>query len=149
MTWIVQNLWLIPSMPVLAAALSAFALHGSVARQLDALSPRAALDVVGAHHITGPVLNAYGFGDYLIFSGIEPFIDGRAELYGDRLIKRYSDAILGSSDQLPVLLNEYGITWTLLDPGCPAVRLLDYLPGWRRLYADGTAIVHVRDNPPR
>lgn len=131
------------------AALSAFALHGSVARQLDALSPRAALDVVGAHHITGPVLNAYGFGDYLIFSGIEPFIDGRAELYGDRFIKRYGDAILGSSDQLPVLLSEYGITWTLLDPGCPAVRLLDYLPGWRRLYADGTAIVHVRDNPPR
>jgi hypothetical protein len=131
------------------ATLSALALRGNLAQQLDALSPRAALDTVKAHHVTGPVFNAYGFGDYLIFSGIEPFIDGRAELYGDRFIKRYGDAVQGLTGQLPALLGEHGIAWTLLDPGSPAVQLLDHLPGWRRLWADGTAVVHVRDDPAR
>src|SRR5712691_7746984 len=38
------------------------------------------------------------------------------------------------------------IAWTLLEPSRPAVWLLDRLPGWRRLYADEVAVVHVRDN---
>jgi hypothetical protein len=127
------------------ATLTALPLRANVAQHLDAIAPRAALGVVKAHDVTGPVLNAYGFGDYLIFSGIEPFIDGRAELYGDAFISRYANALLGVSDQLPVLLNEYGITWTLLDPDTPSARLLDYLPGWRRLYADEVAVVHVHE----
>ena len=129
------------------AALTAFSLRVDIAQNLDAIAPRAALGVVKTNDVTGPVLNAYGFGDYLIFSGIEPFVDGRAELYGDAFISRYVDALLGVSDQLPVLLNEYGITWTLLDPNTPSARLLDYLPGWRRLYADDVAVVHVRVGP--
>jgi hypothetical protein len=48
---------------------------------------------------------------------------------------------------LPALLGEYGITWTLLEPNSSAVRQLDYLPGWRRLYADDVAVVHVHDGP--
>ena len=126
-------------------ALTTVPLRANIAQNLDAIAPRAALDVVKADNVTGPVLNAYGFGDYLIFSGMEPFIDGRAELYGDAFISRYANALLGVSDQLPVLLEEYGITWTLLDPNTPSARLLDYLPGWRRLYADDVAVVHVRE----
>lgn len=30
------------------------------------------------------VLNDYGFGGYLIASGVAPFIDGRTELYGEK-----------------------------------------------------------------
>ena len=29
------------------------------------------------------------------------------------------------------------------------VAILDRKPGWRRLYADATAVVHVRDGAPR
>ena len=86
----------------------------------------------------------YNFGGYLIFSGVEPFIDGRY-LYGDAFLKRYVEAMLLESDQLPHLLTEYGVTWTLISPNWPAVVLLDHLPGWRRLYADDIAVVHVRD----
>src|SRR4029078_3778643 len=32
----------------------------------------------------GTILNDYNFGGYLDFVGISPFIDGRAELYGER-----------------------------------------------------------------
>ena len=126
-------------------AVSAAVLHGS-ATEPDVPIPAAALAAVEADHVGGPVLNDYGFGGYLIFSGIEPFIDGRAELYGDAFIKRYVEAMTLTSDQLPQLLAEYGITWTLISPNRPAVVLLDHLPGWRRLYADDIAVVHVRED---
>ncbi len=130
------------------AALSAAVLHGGATRP-DVAMPAAALAAAEAAHVTGPVLNDYGFGGYLIFSGIPPFIDGRAELYGDEFIKRYVQAMLLESDELPKLLDQYGIAWTLIAPERPAALLLDHLPGWRRLYADDIAAVHVRtDSAP-
>jgi hypothetical protein len=133
---------------VLLAALSAAVLHGAAIRS-DVAVPAAALAAVERAQVTGPVLNDYGFGGYLIFSGIPPFIDGRAELYGDDFIKQYVQAMLLESGELPQLLDRYGIAWTLIEPGRPAVILLDHLPGWRRLYADDVAIVHVREEPRR
>jgi hypothetical protein len=127
-------------------AVSAAVLHGAAVRS-DVAIPAAALAAVEAAHVTGPVLNDYGFGGYLIFAGIPPFIDGRAELYGDEFIKRYVQAMLLETDELPNLLEQYGIAWTLIEPQRPAVLLLDHLPGWRRLYADDVAVVHVRTNP--
>jgi len=131
----------------LLAALSAAVLHGAAVRS-DVAIPAAALAAVEAAHVTGPVLNDYGFGGYLIFSGIPPFIDGRAELYGDEFIQRYVEAMQLESDELPKLLDLNAITWTLIAPERPAVLLLDHLPGWRRLYADDIAVVHVRTDPP-
>jgi hypothetical protein len=127
-------------------AVSAAVLHGAAVRS-DVAIPAAALAAAEAAHVTGPVLNDYGFGGYLIFAGIPPFIDGRAELYGDEFFKRYVQAMLLESDELPNLLEQYGIAWTLIEPQRPAVLLLDHLPGWRRLYADDVAVVHVRTNP--
>src|SRR5947209_19619406 len=102
----------------LLAAVSAAVLHGAATRT-DVAMPAAALAAVEAAHETGPVLNDYGFGGYLIFAGIPPFIDGRAELYGDELIKRYVQAMLLESDALPKMLDEYGIAWTLSAPDRP------------------------------
>jgi hypothetical protein len=128
------------------AAVSAVVLHGAPARP-DVAMPAPALAAAKAAHVTGPILNDYGFGGYLIFVDIPPFIDGRAELYGDEFIKRYVQAMLLESDELPKLLEQYGITWTLIAPERPAALLLDHLPGWRRLYADDIAVVHVRTDP--
>jgi len=127
------------------AGVSAAVLHGSAVRP-DVAMPKAALAAVEAAHVTGPVLNDYGFGGYLIYEGIPPFIDGRAELYGDEFIKRYV-AMLLDSDELPKLLDQNGISWTLIAPERPAALLLDHLPGWRRLYDDDVAVVHVRTDP--
>jgi len=131
------------------AAFSAAVLHGAATRT-DVAMPAAALAAAEAAHVTGSVLNDYGFGGYLIFEGIPPFIDGRAELYGDDFIKRYIQAMLLDSDQLPKLLDQNGIAWTLIAPERPAALLLDHLPGWRRLYTDDVAVVHMRTDraPP-
>jgi hypothetical protein len=126
-------------------AISAVLLRNGGVQPASAITPAAALTAVRAAHVEGLVLNDYDFGGYLIFSGVEPFIDGRY-LYGDAFIKRYYEALQLESDKLPELLSEYGITWTLIAPHLPAVVLLDHLPGWRRLYADDVAVVHVRDS---
>jgi len=120
------------------------ALRGGNPQPVDATFPAAAIAKVKANHVEGPVFNSYRFGGCLIFSGIAPFIDGRAELYGDTFVKRYVDAANLTDNQLPGLLNDYGITWTIFPPETPAVILLDHLPGWRRLYTDPVAIVHIR-----
>ncbi len=93
----------------------------------------------------GPVLNDYDFGGYLDFVGIAPFIDGRAELYGERYMLRHDRAL--SLQNLPDflrLLDEYRIQATLLAPSTPAVGLLDRLPEWKRAYTDDVAVVHMR-----
>lgn len=107
-------------------------------------TPEAALRAAVAGGASGPVLNAYEFGGYLIYNEVPVFIDGRADMYGDPLLKRYLDALqLHGTEDLPRLLEDYHIAWTLLAPGTPAVALLDHLPGWRRLYGDTVAVVHV------
>ena len=95
----------------------------------------------------GPVLNDYDFGGYLIYSGIAPFIDGRAEVYGKDFILRYNRALaLQDIPDFLRLLDEYRIAVTLLSPATPAVALLDRLPGWQRVYADSVAVVHRKQN---
>jgi hypothetical protein len=38
--------------------------------------------------------------------------------------------------------------WTLLNPDDGATRALDGMPGWRRVYADDWAVIHVRAAAP-
>ena len=45
------------------------------------------------------------------------------------------------------LLKQYDIDATLLAPDTPAVGLLDRLPGWKRVYSDNVAVLHVRTQP--
>jgi hypothetical protein len=141
-----------------AMVLAALAVAGTAAIRIDALrppsimTPDAALAAVHAAYPGGStpfpsrVLNSYEFAGYLIFDGIAPFIDGRGDMYGDEFFFNYQNALdLKDSELLPKLLERYQVDWTLLRPGTPAVALLDHLPGWRRLYADDIAVVHVRD----
>lgn len=129
----------------LTAAIVAFLfVQHPLVRKADAYTPVGALEYAAAHHLTSPVFNEYGFGGYLIFSGIAPVIDGRAELYGDDFIKRYADAVSGRSDELPAMLDQYHATWTLFGAKTPTATLMDHLAGWKRVYADDTAVIHVR-----
>ncbi len=108
-------------------------------------APAAALAAVEQAQIEGPVLNDYNFGDYLIFNNVKTFIDGRADMFGDPFIKRYYEAVHGESNELPALLEQYKIAWTIFPTDARAVDLIDRIPGWHRFYADNTAVVQVRD----
>jgi hypothetical protein len=81
---------------------------------------------------------------------IKTFIDGRAELYGEKFVMDYFDAVEAKDVDLVLqLLETYQIDATLLEPTLPATKLLDHLPGWKRLYSDNIAVIHVRDDRPR
>lgn len=111
----------------------------------EKIAPAAALRAVQAAGITGPVFNDYSWGGYLIYTGVPPFIDGRADMYRDAFMKEYVNAMdVRDSQALPQLLDKHHVTWTLLAPERAATALLDHLPGWRRLHADEHAVVHVR-----
>ena len=101
----------------------------------------AALKEAGAQR----VLNDYNFGGYLVYAGMPTFIDGRTELFGaDFLLRYFNDTQLKDIPDFLSLLDEDRIDATLLMPATSAVAFLDRQPGWKRLYADDTAVVHVR-----
>ena len=129
---------------VVAVATSLPVLLRPIERRDDPATPAAALAAAERMRLTGPVFNSEGFGGYLIFSGIPPFIDGRIELYGDAFLARYLEAQGGNETALAALLERYGITWTLLVPEEGATHRLDNLQGWRRVYSDGHAVIHKR-----
>ncbi|HUB95775.1 MAG TPA: hypothetical protein VL993_07655, partial [Stellaceae bacterium] len=106
--------------------------------------PAAALDAARAGGATGPVLNDYNYGDYLLFAGVKTFIDGRADMFGDPFIKRYYTATHGDTDALKTLLSDYHVAWTIFPGDSPAVAAIDHMAGWRRLYADKDNVVQVR-----
>jgi hypothetical protein len=66
------------------------------------------------------VLNTYGFGGYLIFSGVRPFIDGRSDMYGDAFFMRYADIYLARPGW-PDGLREAGVSLAIL-PSTPSIR---------------------------
>ena len=95
------------------------------------------------------IFNSYDFGGYLIRAGIPTFIDGRTELFGADFTLRYYRAVtLSDLDDFVKLLDEYRIGATLFSPETAANAFLDRLPGWKRIYADDVAVVHVRTATP-
>ena len=76
------------------------------------------------HHLTDETIQALeeaGFGDLGVIIG--------ADEKRTRLLR---------------MLDEYKIDATLLVAASPAAQVLDHVAGWKRLYADGTAVIHVR-----
>ena len=74
---------------------------------------------------------------------MKPYVDSRAEVYGDDFLKAFS----GLEENPALLMKELEarhVAWTLEAPGSQVARALDASPGWTRLYADPTAVVHVR-----
>ena len=112
----------------------------------ESIAPVAAIRAAEDAGLAGPVLNAYHWGGYLIFLGIPPFIDGRSDLYRDAFIEDYLMSLdLRKTDGIEKLIENRKVSWTLLPPDTPAVARLDRMPGWHRVYADKTAVVHAKD----
>ncbi len=97
------------------------------------------------HHpaeFTGNMLNQYMWGGYLMLYLPEHrvFVDGRADFYGEALVKDFQLVTsLRPGWQTP--LEKYHITWTLMPTDHPLNQALALLPGWRQVYTDPVATI--------
>jgi len=131
-----------------ALMIAAARLLAPIERVDSSSAPISALKAVPEDLRAKPVLNDYGFGGYLIFAHVRPFIDGRAELYGEPMLSLYGKLQAGDAAAIESTLERYAIAWTIFPPDARIVAILDRAPGWRRLYADSFAVVQARDNGP-
>jgi hypothetical protein len=96
-----------------------------------------------------PVFNEYSFGGLLVFQGIAPFIDGRSDMYGDAFTADYVKIAKGDAARWRAAEARWKFDWTIMPPDSALVKILDREPGWRRIYADKWAVIHVADHPAK
>ena len=92
-----------------------------------------------------PVFNSYQFGGFLIFEGIAPYVDGRADMFGKAFLEDYLATTAPDPDRFRACVQRYRIGWALLRPTEPLAGMLEHEPGWRRIYSASNAVVFVRD----
>ncbi len=136
--------WLLVLFAAGLAAIAAGRLAAPLERASSASNPLEAIAAVPAELRRRPVLNSYGFGGPLILAGIRPYIDGRADMYGDAFLVEHQAIVNGDLAAFRRAVARWDIGWTMLEPGAPLVVRLDGERGWRRIHADPWAVIHVR-----
>lgn len=109
--------------------------------------PIAAVNYMEKNHLlSGKLLNAYGFGGYLIYRGIPTFIDGRTDIFLHGSV--FSDYLnmQNFAWNAPDLLNSYGFTVVLVPSNYALTTYLDNNSNWHVAYQDNTAVVFVRNS---
>jgi hypothetical protein len=108
--------------------------------------PTAAATWLEEHQPDARIFNTYSWGGYLArrLPEAKPYIDGRSDIYGDAVIRRYADAWNVSTDPDP-LLEEAAIDAVFLRPGSPLLDWLAARDGWRLAYEDEVAELWVRN----
>jgi hypothetical protein len=105
--------------------------------------PIEAIESVPAEIRRLPVFNHYDYGGPLIFYGIHPYIDGRADMYGDKFFDEYTAAVEGDRAAWKRIEQKYQIQWTILPRKSPLIPILDQ-DHWRLAYRDSAAAIHVK-----
>jgi hypothetical protein len=132
----------------IAAAALFFGFPGvaDLEQQVQKANPLKALEFIKHARLTGPMLNDYVYGGYLIWAAPEKkvFVDGRAEIYEPAgVLKEYGRWATLQADP-KALLDEYRITVCLLPRESPMNRVLPLVPGWSKVYSDSLVSVFKR-----
>jgi hypothetical protein len=117
-----------------------------LARKTEQSSPVKAVEFVKAHHLSGPMLNDYTYGGYLIWAMPEHpvFVDGRAEIFEwAGVLQEYASWATLQGDPNTVL-NKYGIQFCLLTSQSPMVHVLPLTQNWKAVYSDSNSVIFVR-----
>ncbi|HEY3800778.1 MAG TPA: hypothetical protein VGL58_20685 [Caulobacteraceae bacterium] len=146
--WRVPSIAVAATLTVIGLGVAGVRLAQPLVRRDNANVPVSAMAHVPPQYLSQPVLNEYAFGGYLIFKGVKPFIDGRADMYGDDFVFEYLALVGGQQPDVSQAFKRWNIRWTILAPKDALVRTLDAAPNWKRVYSDPFAVVHVETAPP-
>ena len=99
------------------------------------------------------IFNQYGYGGYLIWYGIRPFIDGRADLYtfNSEIYHDYLDlttnAVPGEKKLFALpdqYFKKYNIKTVFIAAGTRLDLYLVHHPNWREVYRDNSAVIYQK-----
>ena len=108
--------------------------------------PAAAVDFILAQKPPQPIYNEYIWGGYLIwrlYPDYRVFIDGRADVYGDSLVKEWLETHDGRPGWQNSLQN-HGIRTVLVKRDAALASLLHQDNAWKKVFEDKRAVVFVR-----
>jgi hypothetical protein len=143
----------LPNAVLIAASLLlvflAFPNRQNIATQVEEHSPVKAVEFIKTHRLSGPMLNEWRDGGYLIWATPEHpvFIDGRADPFGETGVMGEFGKWAQVQTDPNTLLNKYGISFCVLSRESPMVGVLRLLPGWKEVYSDNVSAIFVRSAP--
>jgi hypothetical protein len=108
--------------------------------------PSRAADFLRSHALPNQLFVYYDWGGYAIwklYPEYRVFIDGRADLYGDHLLKQFQQAAHLSTGWNEVL-SQSGAQAALVPSACALAQGLLLDAGWRVEYSDPQAVLFVR-----
>jgi hypothetical protein len=112
--------------------------------------PRAAVNFIDSAKVPGPIYNRYGWGGYLIrrLHGEYPvYIDGRADVYGDKFMYEAFNTYDGGTGWFEPL-DRLSIRTVLIAPDVPLASLLRNDEQWQKVYEDDQAVIFTRSGVP-
>jgi hypothetical protein len=109
--------------------------------------PIAAVRYVQGHpdRFDGNMFNQFLWGGYLLWElpDHKVFIDGRADFYGEALLREFSDTTALSTNWTDAL-DKYHVTWTLMPTHHRLNLALGLSPGWHCAYSDEVATAYSK-----
>ena len=102
--------------------------------------------LIKKEHITGRVFTNYSWGGYLInelYPNNHVFIDGRAEVYTEKVMVDY-ESILNASSNWNQLTSKYNIQIYLVPINSPISSMLDITPSWRFIAQDKVSRLYIK-----
>lgn len=106
--------------------------------------PVGAVEYIQENHPEGRLFNSYNWGGYLLWALPEyhVFVDGRTDLYDDKIINEWLKVVQGK-DGWQEVLSEWEVNSILLEPDR---QIIDQLinEGWEMVYADQVAVIYRR-----
>ncbi|MFZ0747368.1 MAG: hypothetical protein WAM85_23390 [Terracidiphilus sp.] len=127
----------------------AFPSKGNLETQVKDVSPVKAVEFIKANHLSGPMLNDYEFGGYLIWAAPEypVSMDGRTDIYEwSGFLGKFGNWAMVQSDP-NLLLQEYKVNFCLLSNHAPMANILPLLHDWKMIYSDNNSVVFARTSP--
>jgi hypothetical protein len=132
----------------LLVAFIAFPNRQNLEAQVEEKSPVKAVQFIKDHQLSGPMVNEWLFGGYLIWAAPEHpvFIDGRGDMFSGKVGEEFGKWATVQSNPNS-LLDQYGIRFCLLARQSPMVFVLPQLPSWREVYSDNVSVIFARSEP--
>jgi hypothetical protein len=133
-----------------AIMIAAFPSAENLEQQVRKSNPAGAVNFIRRAALSGPMLNEYIFGGYLMWALPEQkvFIDGRGDIFDwTGVLADYGRWFTVQEDP-SIVLNKYGVHYCLLRKDAPMAFVLPYMPGWQRVYADENSVIFARARPP-